>query len=79
MYRYFQKNQCLNIKKHAAHSIQRLAYDPYAHGAPGQLLSVPMRYDGTESTDTCLVYLYIYIYMVQCYVCNLVFVMCAVA
>ena len=36
-------NQCLNIKKHAAHSIQRLAYDLYAHRAPGQLLGVPMR------------------------------------
>ena len=35
--------------------------------------------DVDESTDTILVYLYIYIYMVQCYVCNLVFVMCAVA
>ena len=39
--RYFQKNQCLNIKKHAAHSIQRLAQDPYARGAPGNCSACP--------------------------------------
>jgi hypothetical protein len=53
--------------------MQRLAY---AGGVPEQLLSVPMRQDGTEFIDTILVYLYIYIYMVQCYVFNLVFAMC---
>ena len=39
---YFQQNQCLNIKKHALHSIHRLAWGPYVRGAPGQLPSVPM-------------------------------------
>ena len=28
LHRYFQKNQCLNIKKYAAHSLQRLAQGP---------------------------------------------------
>jgi hypothetical protein len=35
VYRYLQKNQCLNIKKHAAHSMHRLAKDPYARGVAG--------------------------------------------
>jgi hypothetical protein len=55
-----------------------LAWVPFARGASGQLPSVPMRLDNTESTDTFLVHLYIYIHMVQGYVFNLVF-LCAYA
>ena len=32
-----------HLKKHAVHNIQILAWGPYARGAPGQLVSVPMR------------------------------------
>jgi hypothetical protein len=46
----FQQNQCLNIKKACVQKIHRIAsWGPCAHGAPGQLPSVPMRSDGTES------------------------------
>ena len=34
-------NQCLNIKKHAVHNIQRSGWGLYARRAPGQLHSVP--------------------------------------
>jgi len=47
LYWYIQQNQSLNIKKLDVHNIPRLAWDPNVHGAPGQLPSVPMRYDGT--------------------------------
>jgi hypothetical protein len=43
LYWYFQQNQCLSINTPVVHSIRRLAWDPYARGAPGKLLSVPMR------------------------------------
>jgi hypothetical protein len=49
LYWYFQQNQCLSIKRHAVHNIHRFAMGPYTRGAPGQLPSVPMRYDGTAA------------------------------
>jgi hypothetical protein len=47
--------------------------------APVYLQELVNAYQPTRASDTFLVYLYIYIYMVQCYVCNIVFAMCAVA
>jgi hypothetical protein len=39
----FQQNQCLNIKKACVHKIHKItSWGPCAHGAPGQLPSVPM-------------------------------------
>ena len=54
MYWYFKQNQCLSIKKHAVDSMHRLAWGHYARGAPNELPSVPMRYDGTGLTCKCL-------------------------
>jgi hypothetical protein len=45
-----KRAQCLNIKKACVHKIHRIvSWCPCAHGTPGQLPSVPMRSDGTES------------------------------
>jgi len=42
LYWYPQQNQCLNIKKkHTAHNIHRLAWDPYARGAPDNCPACP--------------------------------------
>jgi hypothetical protein len=57
-------------------NMHRLTWGPYAHGASVQLSSVSMGKNSTEPTDTCLLHLYIYIYMVQCYAVNLV-LLCA--
>ena len=43
LYWYFQQTLCLNIKIHVVHTIHKLAWSPYARGAPGQLPSVPRR------------------------------------
>ena len=41
LYWYFQQNLCLNIKKHAVHTIHRLAWSPYARGPLGKCPAWP--------------------------------------
>jgi len=41
LYRYFQQNQCLNIRKHVVHNIHRLAWSPYARGTSGNCTACP--------------------------------------
>jgi hypothetical protein len=38
---YFQKNQWLNIKKHAIYNIYKLAWGPYVRGPPGNCPAFP--------------------------------------
>jgi hypothetical protein len=59
----FQQNQCLNIKKACVHKIRRISsWGLCARGAPGQLPSVSMRSNGTESdASTFCFHLYFYV------------------
>ena len=68
LYRYFQKNQCLNIKNHAAHSLQRLAQDLMLVGPPGNCSACPC-------VKMALSLLIHFQYICICYVFNLVLCM----